>query len=206
MNSVASVEKLNGENYATWSIQMKSLLITLDLWDVVQSECPVEADKQASWKNLDQKALAMINLSVRPGELIHIKDCETAKGAWDSLSGLYKANTACRKANLLKKLLRFRVNPGEKISAQIGDFRGIIDDLKSIGVELNEDFVAVLLLCALPEEMESFVVAVESRDDLPGIEQLVSKVLEEERRQGDKNNYNGDRVFSASEKYKQEQQ
>ena len=106
--------------------------------------------------------------------------------------------------NLFKKLVRFKVNPGERISAQIGDFRWI-DYLKSIGVELNEDFVAVLLLYALLEEMESFVVAVESRDELPGIDLLVSKVLEEERRQRDKNNYNGVRVFSASQKHKHEQ-
>ena len=76
---MASVEKFNGENYAAWSIQIKSLLITLNLWDVVQGACSVEADKQASWNNLDQKALAVINLSVRPSELIHIKDCKTSE-------------------------------------------------------------------------------------------------------------------------------
>ena len=203
MTSVANIEKLCGENFATWSVQMKSLLITQDLWDTVESDCPKNPEEQLVWKKGDQKALATIILSVKSSELIHIKSCATAKCAWNTLSGLYKANTACRKVNLFKSLVRFKFNPGEKISSQIGEFRGIVDDMKNIGVELNEDLVAVLLLCALPEEMENFVVAVESRDELPKMNQLISKVLEEERRQSTKNDGHEDRVFSASEKYRQ---
>lgn len=78
----------------------------------------------------------MINLSVQPSELINIKDCTTAKGAWDSLCGLYKANTACRKVKLFKKLVRFEIFSGQIIPSKIVEFRGIIDDLKSIGIEL----------------------------------------------------------------------
>lgn len=144
MNSAANVEKLNSENYTTWSIQMKSLLITLDMWDAIQNLCPTEESKRVVWMATDQKALAMINLSVRPSELINIKDCTTAKGAWDSLCALYKANTACRKVNLFKKLVRFKIVSGQPLSSQIGEFRGIVDDLRSMGIELNGDFVAVL--------------------------------------------------------------
>lgn len=199
MNALSSIDKLNSENYATWSIQIKSLLITLDLWSVIQDQVPTAADKKAVWDVIDQKALATINLSVRPSELIHIKNCNNAKTAWNTLENLYRANTACRKVNLFKNLVRFKIRPAEKITTQVGEFCGIIDDLKSIGIELNEDFVSVLLLCSLPEEMENFVVAVESQDKLPKIEQLISKVLEEERRQGDKGNVE-ERVFAINTK------
>lgn len=202
MNSVSNIEKLNSDNYSTWSIQVKSLLITMDLWDVVIGNPPTEESKLNIWKVNDQKALATINLSVKPSELIHVKDCKSTKSAWETLSALYKANTACRKVNLFKSLVRFKVRPGEKATTQIGEFRAIIDDLKSIGVELNDDFVSVLLLCSLPDEMENFVVAVESRDSLPNIEQLISKVLEEERRQSDKNvPYEEKVLFATNTKY-----
>ena len=79
-NSEASLEKLNGENCVTWSILIRSLLITLDLWDAFQGVCPTEPDKKAAWRIMDLRALAMVNLSVRPNELVHIKDCVTAKG------------------------------------------------------------------------------------------------------------------------------
>lgn len=47
-------------------MQIRSLLITLDLWDAVQDVCSAAVDKQeyyGTWNIMDQKALAMINLS-----------------------------------------------------------------------------------------------------------------------------------------------
>lgn len=61
----------------------------------------------------------MINLSVKQCELINIKDCTTAKVSWETLSGLYKANTACRKVDLFKKFFPFRINSMEKLSTQM---------------------------------------------------------------------------------------
>lgn len=61
----------------------------------------------------------------------------------------------------------------------------LVDDLKEVGIVLNKDLLSILL-CSLPDEMESFVVTIESRDNLPKYEDLISKILEEELRQ-DKN-------------------
>ena len=58
---VANIDKLNGENYATWCIQMKSLLITLDLYHTLLGQRP-EGDKEAKWLVDDSKALAIITL------------------------------------------------------------------------------------------------------------------------------------------------
>ena len=78
-SGVASIEKLNGDNYTTWCIQIKSLLITMDLWNTVVGPCPEESVQKAVWQNNDNKALATITLSVKPSELIHIKNCSTPK-------------------------------------------------------------------------------------------------------------------------------
>lgn len=194
--TVANIEKLDGANYATWCIQMKSLLITLDLYHTLVDKR--KDDKDTKWITDDSKALATITLSVKTTELIHIKNCTSAKSAWDVLQSLYKADTASRKVNLFKKLVRFKLNANEKFSPQINDFCCTVDDLKEIGVTVNDDLLSILLLCSLPDELESFVVAMESRDSLPKYDQLISKILEEEMRQGNKNNVQNETVFAAN--------
>ena len=55
---VVIIEKLSGDNYATWCIQVKSLLITMDLWNaVVDNEEEAKANK---WIVNDSKALTTI--------------------------------------------------------------------------------------------------------------------------------------------------
>ena len=51
-------------------------------------------------------------------------------------------------------------------------------------------------MCSLPDEMENFVIAIESRDHLPRYEKLIVKVLEAELRQSNKNNNKNETVFA----------
>ncbi|KAI8116737.1 Retrovirus-related Pol polyprotein from transposon TNT 1-94 [Lucilia cuprina] len=197
-STVSNIDKLDGENYATWNIQVKSLLITMDLWQTIEEECP--QDKPGKWISTDSKALATIyNLTVKPCQLVYIKNCLTAKEAWNVLSSMYRADTASRKVNLFKKLVRFKFNLNEKFATQVNEFVSTIDGLKEIGIILNDDLLSILLLCSLPEEMEGFVVAMESRDRLPKYDKLIAKILEEEMRQNNKVNEGpNETVFAAN--------
>lgn len=194
-NQTAQIEKLNSENYTVWAVQMKSLLITLDLWDSVEG-ASVTAGGDTNKR--DMKALATIMLCVKPSEIIHIKDCKTATDAWNTLSGLYKRDAPARKVNLFKRLVRFKFGSSENFLPQLNEFCTIIDELKSINIEMPEDLLSILLLCSLPEELESFVVAIESRDMLPKLDALKAKILEEEQRQGEKTVSSIENVFNAN--------
>ena len=186
MSQLSSIDKLNGDNYGTWCVQMKCLLITLDLWSTLETACPQEEPAKVLWKSKDAKALATILLAVKTSELVHIKSCLSASGAWSKLSNLYKTTNPGKKVNLFKKLVTYKFNSGERYADQIKSFCAIVDDLKDIGISLNDDLVSIMLLSSLPEDMENFVVAVECRDDLPKVDVLISKILEEEMRQGSK--------------------
>lgn len=83
------------------------------------------------------------------------------------MGSIYKTDTASRKVNLFKKLVRFKFRSNEKFAPQINEFVSTIDGLKEIGIILNNDLLSVLLLCSLPDEMDGFVIAIESRDELP---------------------------------------
>ena len=204
MSTLAALDKLDGENYSTWSIQMKSLLVTLDLWSTIEEACPQDEAGKKQWKSVDRKALATITLAVKTSELLHIKNCLTAGGAWTTLSKLYKTSTAGRKVNLFKQLVRFRFNNVDKMSAQLHSFGSVVDALKEIGVTMNDDLLAVMMLSCLPDEMDNFVVAIECQDTLPKMEVLINKILEEELRQTSKTVENGgENILAAGDRRKQ---
>lgn len=89
MHSASSqhVEKLTEGNYESWRMQMKSVLIFNDLWGYVDGAIgrPTDENGQTQWKIKDEKALALIILSVSKNELGHIRRMTTSKAAWDEL-------------------------------------------------------------------------------------------------------------------------
>lgn len=183
-SAISQVEKLNGENYAVWSVQMKSLLVTLDYWHVIENLCSITAtaEQKAAWMSDDKKALATITLCVKPSELLALKTCVSAKGAWLKLSEIYRAKGPARKVNLFKRLVRFQFQHNQSYSSQVNSFCTIAESLKEIDVSIPDDILSIMLLCSLPEDMDNFVVAIESRDDLPKVDSLKMKIFEEEER------------------------
>ncbi|XP_073816655.1 ecdysteroid phosphate phosphatase isoform X1 [Musca autumnalis] len=204
MSGSLQVEKLNGDNYSSWAVHMKSLLITMDYWSVVEEMCPVAgtSEEKASWKALDMKALATITLSIKPSELIHIKKCKSAKDAWNTLSNIYVGKNPARKVTLFKRLVRFRIQDGISFAQQLNEFCNLVDSLREIDIKIPEDFVSIVLLCSLPEEYESFRIAMESRDVLPPIDTLKVKILEESHRREEKPHMDEEHVFAANYKNK----
>ncbi|UYV83815.1 hypothetical protein LAZ67_X000249 [Cordylochernes scorpioides] len=61
MSSLYQIEKLNSENFETWKMQMKMILIHSELWEYANSirikpETEIES---AEWEKNDQKALQL---------------------------------------------------------------------------------------------------------------------------------------------------
>jgi hypothetical protein len=89
------IEKLNSDNYETWSFQMTLHLMQLDLWDFVcgTSKCPeskvsasdatliTNAKEIDTWKSKDQKAYAAIGLAIVKTQIPIIKKTKTSKDA-----------------------------------------------------------------------------------------------------------------------------
>jgi hypothetical protein len=78
MGDKVTIEALDVENYGTWSILMKALLIHKKLWKGVE-------DPSAN-PDESQSALAYITLYVKDDLLGTVGACETAKEAWDTTS------------------------------------------------------------------------------------------------------------------------
>ncbi|KAH8356651.1 hypothetical protein KR084_002346, partial [Drosophila pseudotakahashii] len=107
MSAMYQIDKLDTGNYDTWIIQMRSVLVHAEVWKVVQGQRPDGDD--GTWDGLDQKALAMITLSVKQTQLGYLKSCATASSAWQKLKDVHQPSGPVRKVSLYKKLLGMRM-------------------------------------------------------------------------------------------------
>ena len=85
------IETLTKDNFETWRIQMKALLIKNDTWTYASDSKPkpeiVEGDAKSKddfdkWIEMDEKAKADIMLCISPSELKQIQNCETSIDIW----------------------------------------------------------------------------------------------------------------------------
>jgi len=101
-SSIQHIEKLTEGNYEAWRMQMKSVLIYNDLWGYTSGEVarPETKIQMTSWTNKNEKALALITLSISKTELGHIRRATTSKQAWDELGKIHSSKDSVRKAVL----------------------------------------------------------------------------------------------------------
>lgn len=188
-NSFYQIEKLDGANYESWKIQMRSVLIHSGLWGYVSGTiAPPETTKVEESKKhklQDEKALASIFLGLKPDQLIHIKKCTVAKEAWEKLEEVYQSKGPARKTSLFKKLINLKMASASDMRSHLNEFFEIHNSLIEADITLPEELSVIILLSSLPAEFENFVIAIESRDELPKVENLKNKLLEEGiRREG----------------------
>ncbi|KAL0269915.1 UNVERIFIED_CONTAM: hypothetical protein PYX00_007495 [Menopon gallinae] len=190
MNSINSVrlDLLNKDNFDTWKIQMKAILVKNGLWKYVNGtlKCPEVTDgdaegagKRESWINFDERAKADIILSISPTELKQIKNCETSREIWTKLEETYESKGPARKAALLKQLILIKMEDPCDVREHCRRFFDIVDRLEEMDIKIHEDLLSIMLLYSLPENFENFRCAIESRDELPKLEALRIKIIEE---------------------------
>lgn len=195
MNTIGAVrfEQLNKENYDTWKIQMRAILIKNDAWGYASGTCikPAGGDAAAEtaaqrWTENDLKAQSDIILAMNPSVIKQVKGCESAREIWTKLEGIYKSKSPMRKAALLNSLISHKMQDGDDARESTSqEFLDIVDKLADMRIEINNDLLSVMMLRSLPESFENFRCAIASRDDLPSPETLRVKILEEyETRKG----------------------
>jgi len=71
------------------------------------------------------------------------------------------------------------------MTQNVNDFERKAEQLEVAEIKLPDDLLSIMLLASLPE-YENFSVAIESRDEVPKLDYLKTKLKEEEARQNDR--------------------
>ncbi|KAF7815252.1 Retrovirus-related Pol polyprotein from transposon TNT 1-94 [Senna tora] len=107
-SSVNGMEKLNSNNYNTWSTRMRFYLLSQDLWSLVggeETQPPTEGEDLKKWKVRAGKAMYVLSVTVEDNILQHIKEAKMPKEAWDTLTGLYARTNDAKLHHLENELL-----------------------------------------------------------------------------------------------------
>lgn len=185
-----SIEKLTNSNYGSWSFKMKAMLSGLDLWDVVENDCPVERITPAttsapakieneieiaSWKKKNSKVFSYIVLHVDNNQISLIKKTTSAKQAWTNLKDYHQKSTASSLASVLKKIYSMKLEENGDAEAYLFEFEESFDKLSALGIELPEIVKAMTILISLPDSYKSMSSAISAR---PNEELTLSAVRE----------------------------
>lgn len=176
MSSQYSIEKLDDDNYSSWAVQMKSLLIHSELWGIVSGrEIKSEGDtveQQTNFDRKDEKALASVLLCIKPSQINHVKHCTRKLGkCWQLF-----------RIQLFKQLLYMKMSESEGIAKHVNNFSDVIEKLNEIQKPVPDEMLVIILLASLSDAYEGFVIVIEARDNLPSFGALKNKLLEEGER------------------------
>jgi transposase InsO family protein len=195
-----SIDKLDSTNYRTWKFKMQMLLRKEKVWDVVNGtevkpEAPETstskssnsaADPVEAWNEKDEKALTTICLALSDSELVHVETSTTSAEAWKRLADVHETDALPRKMLLWRQLYSSKFQEGrETMQEYLSKVVTLKNQLTAVGETVSENSVAMQILHSLPESYDNLVVALETRDDIPTIEQLRTRLLQEEARRNE---------------------
>jgi len=79
-----------------------------------------------------------------------------------------------------------RKDPEITMNTYINEFTNKAEQLIEVGIKIPDDLLSIMLLSSLPDDFENFSIAIDSRDEIPNIDSLKVKLLEEEARQNER--------------------
>ena len=148
------IPQFKGENYDFWSIKMKTLFSSQDLWDLIEIgyPVPVDQDTYTTWtqaqkdqlkdnKKKDSKALFLIQQAVHESIFPRIAAATKSKEAWDILQSAYQGTNKVKIVRL-QMLRRDFENLSMKESESMQEFftrvMGVVNQVRSHGETLSD--------------------------------------------------------------------
>lgn len=166
-----TIELLTDQNYSTWSVRMKAVLVSRGLWAAANGVAGVAADKV-------EQALAVITLCVSDPILASLTACNTAAEAWTKLEETFKSKSASRILQLRRDLVNLKKASAESIVVYIGRARAIMNDLLAAGHTIEEADVVWSVLAGLPKSYDTIVAILCNGDeDNLKIDTIMSKLV-----------------------------
>ena len=155
------------------------------VWSIVNGseESPDSGDRNQYSKFVSRrdKALATIVLSVDPSLLYLIGDPEDPVAVWKK----FQKKTWANKLVLRRRLHSLRLKEGDLVQEHVKAMTEIFNELAVIGEEISEEDRVVYLLASLPKSFNALVTALEANADVPRMEIVTERLLNEERKQRD---------------------
>ena len=184
-----SIQKLKGaSNYEVWALRTEAFLIKEGLKDAISSDLfDLEED-------INDKALANIKLLVEDGPLLQIQHISTALEAWESFKNLYSPKGFTSEFLICREFFNTTLDNLSSMEEYLNKVKQLSDQLKAKQLELPKQVIIAWVLNSLTDEYEGFVSnitqSLRNDSDIFTLETLFSNLLDESKRQDNKDLHN----------------
>ena len=185
------ITKLNGSNYRNWAFNIRLYLESLDLFGHVDGSAVSPAEDAAdaikkAFRSASKKAWTYICLAIEPEQQIHVRDTTTAKEAWDALKNQFARESILQKVRLRQSYYTCKFPSGGNMLAHINHMRSLHDQMKEMGINVDDKELAMTLLGSLPEQFKPLITALDAvGEDNLSFEKVKGMLLNDADRMSD---------------------
>ncbi|KFD63801.1 hypothetical protein M514_08489 [Trichuris suis] len=141
---------LDGTSYSDWKFAMKNYLMDSGLW-----QCFMRSDVN---EELSQRALAKINLSIKPCAWAEVGKAKTAKETREGLRYAYQDKGIVRRIGLYSSLFKTRFENCHSTTNYSNRIASTAEQLEAVGKPLDDETVGGIILGGLPAEFQPLIL------------------------------------------------
>lgn len=162
----------DGDKYEFWSIKMKTLFQSQDLWESIEDGYnPEEKDEQKLKENkkMDAKALFFLQQAVSDSLFSRIASATTSKAAWQTLKTEFQGSAKVIEVKLQSLRSDFEnlsMDAKENVQDYLSRASSIVNKMRSYGETISDQTVVKKVLRTLNSKFDLIVPAIEEARDL----------------------------------------
>jgi len=211
-NSMPLPKLSKGVSYDNWSLQMKALLGSQEVWEVVKNghQEPEDIGEMTiaqiatlkATRAKDKTTLYVLYRAVDESGFEKIANAMSSKEAWDILEKAYKGDNRLKQVRLQTlrgELERMRMKEDEGVAEYVSRVETVANQLGRNGETLPACRVVEKILRSLTDEFENIVCAIEESKDLTAlsVEELAGSLEAHEQRRRKKKEESLDQALQA---------
>lgn len=139
---------------------------------------------RSEWRKGDAKAKATIGVTLSDEYLEYVRGCPSAVSMWKAISDLSQRWTLLNRLAAGRKFYIAQMLETERVMSYISRVRQLAADLKAVDTDVEDQELAMTVLCGLPSKFEHLIVAIDAvaDDKTLTLEFVRSRLLQEEQR------------------------
>ena len=140
--------KLNGDNYHTWCIRSRAILVQKRCWEAVEPGYGSDMNEVERKKN--DEALTLLFLIVEDTFLDDIGECIRARDAWNSLREMHTKFGLLHVLQLMREFFNIVMKSNESVQDYLGRLMDLHRKLSNGGYAFTDREVALVMLLGMP--------------------------------------------------------
>ena len=134
------------------------------------------------------RVASQIRLCLTKNVLANVARWLSTKELWDKFEEIYQAKSLLNRLYLKEQFHKLQMEKGTKISDQLSALNGIVSELQSIGVKINDEDKKLRLIWSLSPSYEHMKTILMYRKQNMNFSEVTIKLISEEKRLKNKEN------------------